>query len=221
VALTMYAALCGGAVTAMPLLNGLEERRQIRKAIRIANRVRYGRRRPRREAFGEPLVGPPVADLLALAGTALGVAAGVGGLRALGAIVALAPMLGVWSALACRVKIRLAIDSVKRFKTALVIMIVPNIPVFVYLARRTVRPAIGTIAIPMVTLAALFYLSATLALAEEQVTSGASIFAERDEQPATYWMAVFTLSSVAIGLVTVLILLPPYAGQPAMSAVLP
>src|SRR5688572_8651668 len=110
--ITFAGAALGAISAAWPLREGLDRRRSLLAALRLAQRTQSGKRRPRAEAFDAPFVGPPAADLLVMAGLAIGVLMSHFGFRIQGASVGLLSMLVFVVALARRLKLRLALPFV-------------------------------------------------------------------------------------------------------------
>jgi hypothetical protein len=178
-------------------LQALSQRRDIRGALRLAQRLQSGGRRPRPEVFDSPFVGPPAVDLLTLGSATFALVAARNGFTVTGAALAAAPMLAFALALALRVRIKLLLPftthSAKWLCWACILLGIP----LMYAGGKGNSGGPGSAGLLLFGFA--FFYAAGVALAEERVHSRHE-FVERDERPVLYWVSVVGLLTIAVAM---------------------
>ena len=194
--LALLPAFFIGMHAATPLENVVDQRRSLRGALRFARRLQSGARRPRREARGEPFVGPPAADVLTISGVVIALVAAGNGFRLAGAGLALMLMLVFVVALVRRVRIRLALPFALRYVPRVFLAVLATFLGLLYLAPH--MGSVPMINLGMTVLGLAFFYAASVQLAEERVDWRGEIV-ERDERPVFYWIAVLVCLLPAVG----------------------
>jgi hypothetical protein len=195
--LAFAGAIASAVISIFPLSEGLDRRRRLHAALRLAERTQSGKRRPRGEAFDAPFVGPPAADILVLTSIATGTLMSRSGLRLEGAMVGLFSMLAFVVALAQRRRIRLALPFTNRRAKPFSVAGVLTGILFTVLADGTRLN--GLVQLGIVVLGLTFLYVASVGLAEEALMAKPDI--ERDEEPTLYWLLLLIFLAVAFGLV--------------------
>jgi hypothetical protein len=194
--LAMMAALFVGMYAGEQFLDVAGRRRRLRGALRFAQRLRSGARRPRREARAETFVGPPAADLLTAGGVVLALVAGRNGFWVPAAL-GVALMSSFVAALARRVRIRLALPFNNRHGKQVLLTGLAAYIGLAYLADGADSAALRSLAATLFGVA-LFYFGCVL-LVEERVPWRYD-FVERDRQPVQYWLTVSLTLFIAFAL---------------------
>jgi hypothetical protein len=192
----------------MPFFDGLETRRKIHGARRLAVRLQSGRR-TRAEAEGDPFIGPPSVDLFAVGSAALGLFVGRSGFVAFGVALVVVPIVSVAVALGERRRVRLGLPET--YSGAKVITLPFGLGALaaaflsqLWGATKTVFPAL------VFVWAFLFCYTGYVALAEERVSNtGIGTFIRRDERPVIYWLLMLLLFGLALLLMILLIVFRP------------
>src|SRR5688572_6802752 len=183
--ITVVGAIWGAISGSWPLQEGLDRRRKLRGALRLAERTQSGKRRPRAEAFDAPFVGPPAADLLVIVAFAIGVLMSEMGSRLESAFVVLLSMVVFAVALARRLKLRLKLPFVNERAKSILFPTVAASILLIMLSRWAGSAVLGRVGLVGIGLT-LFYM-ASVGLAEEAFMARSDII-RLDERPVYYWL---------------------------------
>jgi hypothetical protein len=181
--LTLLGALYGAVFCFRPLKEGMERRRRLRAALQLAASAQAEMPRPIHAQ--NSMFSRLPADLLVLACIAIGVLAREAGLRVVGGVVALAPMVLFVVEIARRRNLRLALPFTNRKARPLVILLAIGSFGLTILADKA-----GFRELPRLFLlgfALTFYYMGAVGLADKAVMSRWRIIG-RNESPVEYWM---------------------------------